>query len=445
MAFLQPLIFAIVTLTVFFLAFKKYRVIYANINLGKDEKIAGDSGTRFKNMMLLAFGQKKMFRNLTPAILHGFIYVAFLFTQIELIEIFIDGFTGIHRFFWYVLPLGGFYTALISFIEILSVLAFVGTIAFLARRNLLKVPRFHMDEMTGWPKLDGNLILFFELILLVGIFSMNTADMALADGKYGFAISGMLYPLIDGLGDTTLHIIERFGWWIHILMVFGFILYLPASKHLHIMLAFPNAYYGPLDGGANKGEIANMPRITEEIKLMMDPSAPMPEEDPNAEPERFGAKDVTDLSWKSLLDAYSCTECGRCSSACPANQTGKLLSPRKIMMDTRDRLEEKGAGLREHGADHDDGKSLFDYISTEELRACTTCNACVEECPVSINPVNIIMELRRYMILEESNSTEEWNLMFNNVETNGAVWKMPASDRTSWINELEAEAEAEDA
>ena len=437
MALLQQIIFAILLGITFFVAYKKYREIYENIKLGKAEDRSGNTGQRLKNMTMFALGQRKMFRNLVPAIMHLFIYVAFLFTQIELIEIFIDGFTGVHRFFYNVVPLGGLYTLLISFIEILSVGAFIGTTVFLARRNLLKVPRFQMNEMTGWPKLDGNLILYGELLLLLGIFTMNTADMTLHNGEYGFAISSLLMPLFSGFSADTLHILERAGWWLHILVVFAFLNYLPYSKHLHIMLAFPNTFYGNLDGGQNKGEMRNMEKITAEIKMMLDPDAPMPEENPDAAPEKFGAKDVDDLSWKSLLDSYTCTECGRCSAACPASQTGKLLSPRKIMMDTRDRLEEKGKGIRENGADFDDGKSLLhDYISIEEIRACTTCNACVEECPVNINPLNIILELRRYAILEEANSPEEWNLMFGNVETNGAVWKMSADDRDKWTTEL---------
>ena len=435
---LQILLFAIVTGITFYFAGKKYKEVFDNIRMGKGELSDHTDRPmqRLKNMLLLAFGQKKMFRNLTPALLHLAIYVAFLMTQVELIEIFIDGFTGVHRFFWTVIPLGGLYTFIISTIEVLSVLALIATLAFLARRNLLKIPRFTMDEMTGWPKLDGNTILYGELLLLLGIFSMNTADMALYDNEYGFLVSGMLSPLLADFSAGTLSFIERFGWWLHLIVVFAFINYLPYSKHFHIMLAFPNAYFGKVDYD-QKGEIANMPRITEEIKLMMNPDAPMPEEDPDAEPPRFGAKDVDDLHWKNLLDAYSCTECGRCTAACPANQTGKLLSPRKIMMDTRDRLEEKGENRVLHGEGHDDGKSLVhDYITVEELRACTTCNACVEECPVSINPLDIIVELRRYLILEEASSPEEWNLMFGNVENNGAVWKFPAEARDKWKSEL---------
>lgn len=428
---LQQLVFIAILGTIAYFVAKKARHIYQNIRKGKPLNRTDKPAERFKNMLLLAFGQKKMFRNLTPALLHLCVYVAFVITQIELIEIIIDGVFGVHRFFY---PgLGSFYTFIISFIEILSVLAFIATVAFLSRRNLLKLPRFNMKELTGWPMKDANLILIGEIILITGIFSMNTADMQLHQGEYGFVVSRWLMPLFAGLSESTLHIIERFGWWLHILTVFGFLLYLPYSKHLHIVLAFPNAYFADLSN--TKGEMSNMPRITQEIKFMLNPEEMT--EAPPAEAERFGAKDVYDLTWKSLLDAYSCTECGRCTAACPANLTGKLLSPRKIMMDTRDRLEEIADSKKQNGADFDDGKSLLhDYISAEELRACTTCNACVEECPVSINPLNIILELRRYLILEESNSPDEWNKMFSSVESNGAVWQLPADHRLNWIDEL---------
>jgi len=440
MNYIQPIIFLLVVLALGAFSFKKYSEIYRNIKRGKSEKIEGDIGARLMNVLLIAFGQKKMFKNWIPAVLHLFIYVAFMVTQIELIEIFIDGVTGAHRIF---APyLGAFYTFIISFIEILSVLALVATFAFLSRRNLLKVPRLSMSEMNGWPKLDGNLILYGELWLVTCIFCMNGADVVLqglAPAHYpstGFlAISGWLGPAIfGGLDASVLKAIERFGWWGHILGVFGFIAYLPYSKHLHIALAFPNTYYASLE---EKGKMRNMPEITQEVKLMMDPSAPMPEEDPNAEPSSFGAKDVDGLSWKSLLDAYSCTECGRCTAACPANGTGKLLSPRAIMMRTRDRMEDLTKFEQANNGNSDDGKSLLgDYITKEEINACTTCNACVEECPVSINPLNIITELRRYTILEAANSPEEWNLMFGNMENNGAVWQFNPQDRAKWVDEL---------
>lgn len=430
---LQQLIFIVILAVVGYFVWKKARQIYQSISMGKPENRTDQPAQRLKNMLLLAFGQKKMFRNLTPALLHLCVYVAFVITQIELIEIITDGVFGVHRFFR---PyLGGFYTFIISFIEVLSVLALVATLAFLSRRNLLKLPRFTMKELAGWPMKDANLILIGEIVLVTGIFSMNTADMQLHQGEYGFLVSGMLMPLLSGFSETALHIIERFGWWLHILTVFGFLLYLPYSKHLHIMLAFPNAYFADLSN--TKGKMTNMPRITQEINLMLNPAAAT-DAPPPAENERFGAKDVQDLSWKSLLDAYACTECGRCTAACPANITGKMLSPRKIMMATRDRMEDIAKAKEQNGPDFDDGKTLLhNYITPEELRACTTCNACVEECPVSINPLNIILELRRCLILEESNSPDEWNKMFNGVESNGAVWQLPAEQRLTWIQELE--------
>ncbi|HRI27843.1 MAG TPA: 4Fe-4S dicluster domain-containing protein [Chitinophagales bacterium] len=430
---LQQIIFIAVLAVVGYIVWKKARQIYQSISMGKPENRTDQPEQRLKNMLLLAFGQKKMFRNLTPAFLHLCVYVAFVITQIELIEIITDGVFGVHRFFR---PfLGGFYTFIISFIEVLSVLALVATLAFLSRRNLLRLPRFTMKELAGWPMKDANLILIGEIVLITGIFSMNTADMQLHQGEYGFLVSGMLMPLLSGFSETSLHVIERFGWWLHILTVFGFLLYLPYSKHLHIVLAFPNAYFADLSN--TKGKMTNMPRITQEINLMLNPSAAT-DAPPPAENERFGAKDIQDLSWKSLLDAYACTECGRCTAACPANITGKMLSPRKIMMATRDRMEDIAKAKEQNGPDFDDGKTLLhDYITPEELRACTTCNACVEECPVSISPLNIILELRRCLILEESNSPDEWNKMFNGVESNGAVWQLPAEQRLTWIQELE--------
>lgn len=436
MQYLQQIIFIIVAAFSLWFFLKKLKEIRRNINIGKDEKIEGDRGTRWKNMLLLALGQKKMFQNWIPAVLHLFIYAAFVITQIELIEIFIDGISGSHRALMNAFSgsdfLSGAYTFMISFIEILSVLAFIATIAFLARRNLLKVPRLVMPEMNGWPKLDGNIILFLELLLLVGIFTMNSADSALHPNFYNFAISSnFIAPLFSGFSESALHLMERIGWWTHIIGVFGFLVYIPYSKHLHIFLSFPNAYYKSLN---EPGVMSNMPAIQNEIAAMFNPSAAAPPAE--GPPDRFGAKDIPDLSWKSVLDAYSCTECGRCTAECPANQTGKLLSPRKIMMDTRDRAEELGDRLNK-GETIEDGKSLFDYISEEELRACTTCNACVQACPVSINPLSIINELRRYLILEESKSTEEWNLMFGNLENNQAPWQFSPMDRDKWTTEIE--------
>jgi len=409
--------------------------VRSNIKLGRDLDRKDNSGTRWKTMILVAFGQQKMFARPIPALLHFAIYAAFVITQIELIEIVVDGLTNGHRTF--AESLGGFYTFMISFIEILSVLALIATVIFLARRNLIKVPRLVMSEMKGWPKMDGNMILFMEIILVCFIFTMNGADVALHPGEYNFAISSAIGPaLFGGMNPETLHVLEQIGWWGHIFMVFAFLNYLPYSKHFHILLAFPNTYYSNLE---KKGKFTNMESVTKEVKLMMDPTADpfaAPAEGEAAEPQRFGAKDVTDLTWKNLLDSYTCTECGRCTSSCPANITGKLLSPRKIMMDTRDRLVEVGDNKRKHGSDYDDGKSLLgDYITEEEIWACTSCNACVQECPVNIDPLSIIVDLRRYLVMEESKIPTELTGMLTNIENNGAPWQFSPTDRLNWKDE----------
>lgn len=418
--------------------------IIANIKLGREVDRSDNKSERWKTMLLVAFGQKKMFSRPIPALLHLMIYAAFVITQIELIEIFVDGLSGNHRIFRP--ALGGFYTFMISFIEILSVLAFVATLIFLSRRNLIKVPRLNMKEMQGWPKMDGNMILFMEIVLVMCIMTMNGADEALyrqglshaqdlGDGSFNFAISNLIAPLFEGMSADSLHTLERIGWWGHILMVFAFLNYLPYSKHFHILLAFPNTYYSNLE---KKGKFNNMESVKKEVELMMDPTADpfaAPAEGA-AEPQRFGAKDVTDLTWKNLMDSYTCTECGRCTSSCPANVTGKLLSPRKIMMDTRDRLEEIGEGIRKNGKDFTDGKSLLgDYITEEEIWACTSCNACVQECPVNIDPLSIIVDLRRYLVMEESKVPTELTGMLTNIENNGAPWQFSQADRLNWANE----------
>jgi ferredoxin len=420
------------------------RKVIRNINLGKDIDRKDQPAERFKLMTLVALGQKKMFERPIPAILHLFLYVAFVITQIELIEIIIDGVTGNHRIFRP--SLGGFYTFMVSFIEILSVLAFIGTIAFLARRNLLKVPRLVKSELNGWPKLDANLILIAEITLICFIFMMNGADEVLysrglshatnlGDGSLGLTISSKIGPLLfGGMSEGGLHIVERIGWWGHILMVFGFLNYLPYSKHFHIVLAFPNVYFANLNPF---GKFTNLESVTNEVKAMMDPSFVPPAPANPDQPMRFGAKDVTDLTWKQLLDSYSCTECGRCTDQCPANITGKLLSPRKIMMSTRDRLQDVGNNMDSNGGTFkDDGKSLLgDYITPEELWACTSCNACVQACPVNIDPLSIIVDMRRFMVMEQSAAPTELNGMFTNIENNGAPWQFSQADRLNWKNE----------
>ena len=434
---MHQLIFSVLTLASFgFFAFN-LRKIAQNIHMGLPLDRTDRKADRWRTMLLVALGQKKMFTRPIPALLHLSLYAAFVITQIELVEILIDGISGSHRFFQD--SLDGFYTFMISFIEILSVLAFIGTIAFLARRNMLKLPRLSMKELVGWPTLDANLILVFELILISFIFTMNGADEVLrqqVNQTNGFAISSWFGPLLfGGITDThTLHVLEQIGWWGHILMVYTFMNYLPYSKHLHIFMAFPNTFYSKLDP---KGQFTNMQSVTNEVKLMLDPNAdPYAAAPPDAAPARFGAKDVTDLTWKNLMDAYSCTECGRCTSACPANTTGKLLSPRKIMMDTRDRMVELGDYKRKNGPDTDDGKSLLgNYITEEELWACTSCNACVQECPVNIDPLAIIMDLRRFLVMEESKVPTELTGMLTNIENNGAPWQFAATERLNWANE----------
>ncbi|MBX2889449.1 MAG: (Fe-S)-binding protein [Saprospiraceae bacterium] len=434
----QSILFLLVLGITGWFALQGYRRVWRNIQLGKPEKIGGHAGQRWRNVLLVAFGQQKMFKNWLPAVMHLFIYVAFVVTQVELIEIIVDGVFGTHRFFAPLL--GGFYTFVISLIEILSVLAFVATVIFLARRNLLRVPRFWKPEMKGWPSRDANLILLGEIVLIVGIFCMNGGDKVLQTRGLehyqptgAFAVSSWLGPALFGhLSNSGVIFVERFGWWLHILTVFGFLCYLPYSKHLHILLAFPNTWYAKL---TPKGEMENMPEIQKEVRIMM--GLEQPDGNTPAELPEFGANDVFTLSWQNILQAYSCTECGRCTAACPANITGKKLSPRKVMMDVRDRAEEIGNKLEieklEIGS-YNDGKSLFDRITPEEIHACTTCNACVEACPVLINPLDIILKMRRHEILTQSAGPAEWLPMFNALENNGAAWAM-SEEREAWRNE----------
>jgi len=411
--------------------------IRKNILLGKEADYSDNPSERWKNVFLLAFGQKKMFRNPFVAVLHFFVYAGFIIINIEILEIILDGVLGTHRLF--APALGGLYHFLIDAFEILALLVIVSCAIFLARRNIIKLRRFISKDLDGWPRSDANYILITEIILMLLFLTMNATDYSLQAKGYGsyaaqpvgpFIISGKLAPLFSGMQEQSLVIIERSCWWLHILGILAFMNYLPYSKHLHIILAFPNAYYARL---MPKGEMNNMPAVQNEVLYAMQPELAPADATP---PSHFGAKDVSDLSWRNLLDAYSCTECGRCSAACPATTTGKLLSPRKIMMATRDRLEEVGKNIQKNGSFQEDGKSLlYDYITPEELRACTTCNACVEECPVSISPLEIILELRRSLIMEESNAPQEWNAMFNNIENNYAPWQFSPEDRGNWAKE----------
>ena len=434
----QILFIVLVLVSFGFFGYNIWKVRY-NILLGQDTNRSNNPAERWKTMLLVALGQKKMFTRPIPALLHLSLYAAFVITQIELVEILMDGFSRSHRFFYELL--GGFYTFMISFIEILSVAAFIGTVAFLWRRNVLKLPRLSMQELKGWPMKDANLILIMEVVLIGFIFTMNGADEASkvlqSNESYGFAISQFIGPLIFGRVNSieTLHVFEQIGWWGHVIMVFTFMNYLPYSKHFHIFLAFPNTYYSNLE---KKGKFTNLEAVTNEVKLMLDPNADPYSATSNdtSTPKSFGAKEVTDLTWKNLLDAYTCTECGRCTSSCPANITGKKLSPRKIMMDTRDRLTEVGENFRKHGKDYSDGKSLLgDYITEEEIWACTSCNACVQECPVNIDPLSIIVDLRRFLVMEESKIPNELTGMLTNIENNGAPWQFSPSDRLNWANE----------
>jgi heterodisulfide reductase subunit C len=423
MEFISSIIFLILTVIAFYIFAKKLGTIKRNIHLGRSIELNDQPLARWKNVFLLALGQKKMFRNIPVALLHLILYVGFIIINIELLEIIIDGIAGTHRFF---APfLGGLYPFLINSFEILALLVFVACIFFLSRRNIIRVKRLISNDLTGWPKTDANLILAIEMVLMGLFLTMNAADPA-----SNFIISSWVKPSLSSLNEHQLHTIEQSAWWMHILGIYGFMNYLPYSKHLHIVLAFPNAYYASLEP---KGKMHNMVAIQNEVLYAMQPElAPTGA----AAPEKFGAKDVMDLSWKNLMDAYSCTECGRCSAACPANSTGKLLSPRKIMMDTRDRLEIVGKNIDANGQFIDDGKSLLnDHITIEELRACTTCNACVEECPVSISPMDIIVELRRSLIMEDSNAPSEWNGMFSNIENNFAPWKFAPDDRDAWTKQ----------
>jgi len=441
MQFLPIIIFLAFTCIAIGLFSKNLIRIRRNILLGNWEDLSDQPKQRWKNVFLLALGQKKMFKNKLVAVMHLIIYLGFILINLEVLEIVLDGLLGTHRLFLGLL--GNAYSYLINFFELLAIGVIIVCIIFYIRRNTIKLKRFVSKDLTGWPRSDANYILIAEIILMSLFLIMNTTDRSLqlqGNEHYrdtgNFIISGLLLPIFSELPINTLVAIERTSWWLHIIGIFTFLNYLPYSKHLHIILAFPNAYYARL---YSNGKMENMPLVQNEVKYMMQPSLAPTGESPAMQ---FGAKDVFDLSWKNLLDAYSCTECGRCSSVCPANQTGKLLSPRKIMMDTRDRLQEVGKNININKSFQQDGKALLhNYITVEELRACTTCNACVEECPVSINPLDIILELRRSLIMEDSNAPQEWNSMFSNIENNFAPWKFSPEDRDKWAEDLNKEGQ----
>ena len=404
-----------------------------NIKLGLDVDVSDNKPQRWKNMLMLALGQGKMVRRPLAGVLHIIVYLGFIVINIEVLEIIIDGLLGTHRIFSF---LGSFYGFLIGTFEILGVLVFLTVIVFWIRRNIIKLQRFWNKEMTKWPRNDANNILYFEMVLMALFLTMNATDVHFQEMNTGNLISQFITPWFSGLSEGAVHNIERVAWWLHILGILGFLNYLYFSKHLHILLAFPNTYFGKL---TPKGQFNNLESVTKEVRMMMDPNVdPFATPTENAEvPSKFGASDVLDLSWLNLLNAYTCTECGRCTSECPANQTGKKLSPRKIMMDTRDRLEEVGKNIDANkGAFKDDGKQLLDnYITREELWACTSCNACVEACPVSIDPLAIIIEMRRYLVMEQSAAPMELNTMMTNIENNGAPWPFNQMDRLNWKDE----------
>jgi ferredoxin len=426
-------ILSISSIVFFTINVKKIR---RNILLGRDIDLSDRSNERWSAMLRVALGQSKMVARPFSAFMHILVYVGFVLINIEVVEMLLDGFTGQHRLFSF---LGGFYNFLIGFFEILALGVFIGVVAFWLRRNVGKIKRFLSSDLDGFPRLDANIILIAEIIMMSALFIMNAADQnlqILKNSHYpqagSFPISSIIAPLFSGMNEGSLIFIERFCWWLHIIGIFAFLNYLPYSKHLHIVLAFPNTYYSNLD---QKGKFKNLDSVTDVVKPNFEPSY-QPVTDPNA-PQRFGAKDVQDLTWKQLLDAYTCTECGRCTSSCPQKITGKLLSPRKIMMSTRDRLTEVGKNMDANGGVFkDDGKSLLgDYITPEEIWACNTCNACVQECPVNIDPLSIIMDLRQYLVMEQSSSPAELNGMFTNMENNGAPWQFAQADRLNWAKE----------
>ncbi|MDV3899828.1 Fe-S oxidoreductase [Elizabethkingia anophelis] len=441
MQYIDNILFLILIVVGFGLFFKSLKELTRNVNLGKDIDRSDNKNERWAVMGRVALGQGKMVKRPVAGILHILVYLGFIIVNLELAEIFIDGLFGTHRFLAGVLGLG-FYNVFTAVLEVMAFLVAVSIAIFFIRRNIIHIRRLNMKELLGWPKNDANWILVIEFSLMMAFFLMNSSDLVLmtreGDVKGYFPFSQSLFGVFNGFGDTTLHILEKGAWWFHIIGVFFFMNYLYYSKHLHIIFAFPNTWFANLQ---KKGKFNNLTSVTKEIKLMMDPNADPyaaapADADPNAVPDKFGANDVFDLNKVQLLNAYSCTECGRCTAVCPANITGKKLSPRRIMMATRDRLEEVGKNINKNGKFVDDGKKLLDdYISREELWACTTCNACVEACPVLIDPLSIIFEMRRFMVMEQSSAPQELNLMMTNIENNVAPWQYNQADRLNWANE----------
>ena len=436
---MSSILFAIIFFVAIGMFIRNTRRIVRNINLGRKTDRSDQKSKRWKHMTQVALGQSKMVVRPIAGLLHIIVYIGFVVINIELLEIVFDGFLGTHR----VLSpyLGGTYNVLISTFEIFALLVILAVSAFWLRRNAIRIRRFWKPEMKGWPKKDADYILYIELVLMFLFLTMNASDYWLQQHPEGqsyytqagsFPISSWLTPLFDGMSYATVVSIERTSWWLHIIGILAFLNYLYYSKHLHILLAFPNTFYANLNP---LGRFSHSEAVANEVKLMLDPSGdPYASTPVENEPQSFGAADVKDLNWVQLMNAYSCTECGRCTDVCPANQTGKKLSPRKIMMDTRDRLEQVGKQLNQ-GQDIDNNTLLDNYISREELWACTTCNACVEACPISIDPLSIIMDMRQYLVLEQSSAPTELNAMMINIENNGAPWPFNQQDRLNWSKE----------
>ena len=433
MQYIPNILFALVLVSAIVFFTKNVKKLIRNIKLGRSVDRSDNPSERWKNMMRVALGQSKMVRRPVAGILHILVYAGFIIINIEVLEIIIDGLLGTHRIFSF---LGPVYSFLIGAFEVLGLLVLVSVIIFWIRRMILRIPRFWNKEMKGFPKNDALNILYFEMVLMLLFLIMNATDVSFQQANTGNVISGFIAPLFAGFEAETLHIIERAAWWLHIIGILIFLNYLYYSKHLHILLAFPNTFYANL---SPKGKFNNLVSVTKEVKMMLDPNvdpfAAPAEPDSNEAVEKFGVEDVTDLTWVQLLNAYTCTECGRCTSVCPANQTGKELSPRAIMMKTRDRIEEVGKNIDKNGTFVADGKSLLDTITQEEIWACTSCNACVEECPVNIDPLSIIVDMRRFLVMEKSAAPQELNIMMTNIENNGAPWQYNQMDRLNWKDE----------